>query len=108
MKAIDTFRAAPWKHNCAQAVAHHWKHLYDCDDIVAQYAPYIGGHAPQGYCGALYAAMQACPLHASEIETAFIEACGAATCYDIKHTHHTPCEKCVETADHLLEKYSSL
>lgn len=105
MKAIDTFRTAPWKHNCAQAVANHWHMLYGKKDIVEQYAPYVGGRAPGGYCGALYAAMQACPNHADEIERDFIDNCGAKTCREIKAMHRTACEVCVETGDSLVEKY---
>lgn len=106
MKAIDTFRTAPWRHNCAQAVANHWKYLYGDNDIVEKFSPYVGGHAPGGYCGALYAAMQACPNHTEEIERDFVAKCGAKTCREIKRVHRVPCEICVETGDALVEKYS--
>lgn len=105
MEALDTFRKSPYKHNCAQAVANHWHNLYDTTDIVESYAPYVGGKAPGGYCGALYAAMQACPLHAADIERDFVAYCGASRCFDIKRSARTPCETCVETADKLVEKY---
>lgn len=107
MKAIDTFRKEPWRHNCAQAIANRWIGLYDDKEIVARYAPYVGGRAPQGLCGALYAAMQACPEHAEEIFREFEEWAGSTRCIEIKSKRHTPCEKCVATADSLLEKYSS-
>lgn len=105
-KATDTFRKPPYKHNCAQAVAYRWQELYDDKDTVAHYAPYVGGHAPGGYCGALYAACQACPAHAEEIERDFREVCGDVLCRDIKRVNRTPCELCVDTADRLVEKYS--
>lgn len=105
MEALDTFRKSPYKHNCAQAVANHWSQLYVDKDIVERYAPYVGGKAPDGYCGALYAAMQACPLHAVDIERDFVASCGASRCFDIKRLARTPCETCVETADMLVAKY---
>lgn len=106
MKATDTFRTAPWRHNCAQAIANRWHHLYSDTDIVASYAPYTGGKAPKGYCGALYAAIQACPLHADKIQREFEETTGDILCSKIKHKGRILCETCVSTADRLLEKYS--
>lgn len=106
MKATDTFRKEPWRHNCAQAVANRWIQLYADKETVDKYAPYVGGHAPEGYCGALYAAMQARPERAVEISREFEEATGGVYCKDIKSKGHTPCEICVATADYLLEKYS--
>lgn len=105
MKAIDTFRKAPLKHNCAQAIAYRWRELYEDKDVVDSYAPYIGGHAPMGYCGALYAAMQACQHHADDIKEVFASQCGGILCREIKEGSHTPCEVCVNTADELVKKY---
>lgn len=105
MKAIDTFRKSPWRHNCAQAIANRWSQLYADADIVASYAPYVGGKAPQGYCGALYAAIQASPAHATDIQREFEKATGGMLCSEIKGKRHTPCEMCVAMADMLLEKY---
>lgn len=106
MKATDTFRTAPFKHNCAQAIAYRWHDLYHCADIVERYAPYVGGRAPEGFCGALYAAMQACPSHADDIKREFSEHCGGTLCREIKSSNRTPCEECVDTADKLVEKFS--
>ena len=107
MKATDTFRNPAFGHNCAQAVANKYKELYKSDDIVKEYAPYVGGRAPGGLCGALFAAKEACPEHAAEIEADFVAACGAATCREIKTVTGTPCPFCVDTGDKLVEKYCS-
>lgn len=104
MKATDTFRTPPLKHNCAQAIAYKWARLYADADIVEHYAPYVGGRAPEGYCGALYAAMQACPDQADRIKRAFASRCGALHCHDIKSAARTPCEVCVDVADKLVEE----
>lgn len=105
MKAIDTFRHPAYKHNCAQAVANKWKELYADKNIVATYAPYVGGCAPGGLCGALFAAKEACPAHADEIEKLFVEKCGDTTCRGIKTLTKTPCAVCVQTADDLVEQF---
>lgn len=105
MKATDTFRTPPYKHNCAQAVAYRWQRLYKDKNIVASYTPYVGGRAPEGLCGALYAAMQACPNNAADIATEFANRCGAIRCRDIKSAKRIPCERCVDVADRLIEKY---
>lgn len=107
MSALDTFRTPPFLHNCAQAIAYRWHRLYnEGDAIVALYAPYKGGKAPEGLCGALYAAMQACPDHASEIRDEFKARVGATECLAIKSQAHTPCTDCVACADSLVDKYS--
>lgn len=107
MKATDTFRNPDFGHNCAQAVANKYKELYKSDDIVKEYAPYVGGRAPGGLCGALFAAKEACPEYAEEIEAEFVAACGAATCRGIKTGTGTPCPFCVDTGDKLVENYSA-
>lgn len=61
MKATDTFRHPAYRHNCAQAIANKWKYCYADKNIMETYKPYVGGRAPEGYCGAIFAAMQACP-----------------------------------------------
>lgn len=106
MKATDTFRNPQFGHNCAQAVANKYRDLYSDKDIVSTYAPYVGGRAPGGLCGALFAAKEALPEHAKKIEEEFIKLCGAVTCRDIKTQNKTPCTVCVDTADKLVEKYS--
>ena len=90
-------------HNCAQAVANCWRHLYASADIVTDYKPYVAGGAPGGLCGALYAAMQARPDHAAEIEERFVAEAGATRCRDIKSGPRTPCTRCVALAHEILQ-----
>lgn len=106
MKATDTFRNPEYGHNCAQAVANKYQALYSDKEIVKSYAPYVGGRAPGGLCGALFAAKEAVPQHAQEIEADFVKDCGASTCRQIKAEAKTPCQVCVDIADQLVEKYT--
>jgi len=105
MKAIDTFRKPPYMHNCAQAVAFRWRSLF-ADDPVVRFADSNRGQAPEGLCGALYVAMQACPEHAREICADFKARCHGTGCIELKTVAQTPCTVCVETADILVDKYS--
>lgn len=107
MNATDTFRNPNFGHNCAQAVANKYKALYKSSSIVEEYSPYVGGRAPGGLCGALFAAKEAVPEHAEEIQEEFIRLCGAATCRQIKTETGTSCQFCVETGDKLVEKYKN-
>lgn len=108
MRAIETFRTLPYLHNCAQAIANRWHHLFsEGDAIVGIYAPYKGGLAPGGLCGALYAAMQARPDKKEEIISIFKEKVGATHCKEIKTLTKTSCHTCVNVADTIIESYES-
>lgn len=105
MKATDTFHHPDFKHNCAQAVAYRWKELFPDSSVVEKYLEFGGGRAPEGKCGALFAAMNACPACSQKIEQEFSQQVGAVTCRDIKTIAKTPCPRCVDVADMLVEKY---
>ncbi len=107
-KATDTFRKLPWCHNCAQAVANNWRHLYDNPDTILDELAMKGtGRAEGGICGALYAAQKALPQFEKEITDKFCEIAGDTTCMAIKQKAKTSCPVCVETADILIEEFSS-
>lgn len=101
-KATEFFTAIPRQHNCAQAVAAG----LDRDDLVQELSVCGGGRAPQGYCGALHAALLiAKPEHAEQIKKEFSETAGALTCREIKGCTGYPCAECVRLAAELAEKY---
>lgn len=102
MKAVDTFHNPQFKHNCAQAVAYCWKDCFAEQDIVERLAIMGGGRAPEGKCGALYAAQSACPEKAEEIGERFLKEIGAITCREIKGVGKVPCTRCVDVADQIL------
>lgn len=83
-------------YNCAQTVYAAFKP--DDSDGIAALASCGGGRAPEGLCGALFAAEKLCPDSADSIAAEFVEKVGAKCCREIKTVHKTPCEKCVETA----------
>jgi len=107
MKAIDTFRTQPWCHNCAQAVANKWCNLYPTPSTILEELSMSGsGRAEGGVCGALYAAQKALPQQAKEITAEFEKRVGGITCRDIKMQAKTPCPRCVDIADTIIEEFS--
>lgn len=102
MNALDTFHHPDYQHNCAQAIAYRWRELYNDPDIVQKMAHCGSGRAPEGLCGALYAAMLACPDKAEELKQAFHKEIGHITCRQIKTIGRVPCIRCVQTADELV------
>lgn len=105
MQALDTFHHPLYGHNCAQAIAHRWQLHYNDPDIVQKMARCGGGCAPGGMCGALYAALLACPDKADELKSAFQKEIGHLTCREIKQIGHVPCPRCVQTADNLVAQH---
>lgn len=101
-KAFSLFTATPKLHNCAQAVAAGSGR----EDLVPELAVCGGGRAPEGLCGALYAAtLLAVPEKTAILKEEFSAAAGALTCREIKSGTKFPCSECVRLAADLVEKY---
>ena len=63
-----------------------------------------GGKAPDGLCGALYAAKMMQPDHAESIEEFFKRgAQGCTKCQEIRPNNVIPCNRCVELAGEALD-----
>ena len=77
-KAVELFSSSPKFGNCAQCVA---KAFGADDSIVSELSVCGGGRAPEGLCGALYAAMLlADDADRPALRAAFRDAAGAETC----------------------------
>ena len=101
-EALSKFRKP---YNCAQTVYAAFN-PDDADDI-ANLSACGGGRAPEGRCGALYAATKLRPEAADAIRAEFAQATGSEFCREIKTVHKTPCEKCVSTACFLAENFKA-
>ena len=100
-KALGFFTAVPKLHNCAQAVAAGAGR----EDLKDELAKCGGGKAPEGLCGALYAALLFAPANKhEEIKQKFVEKAGFLTCREIKTVSKFPCADCVALGAELLEK----
>ena len=98
--AVEFFSETPRKYNCAQSVAAGAGRL----DLVPELAAMGGGRAPDGLCGALYAALQLLPETEHEAaKQRFAAAAGAIRCREIK-AGGFPCVQCVALAESLLKR----
>lgn len=105
-RALDTFRVPPCFHNCAQAVANKWSALYPNPETILNDLSLSGsGRAEGGFCGALVAAQLALPDKKEAITAEFQKRVGYTLCREIKMLSKTPCPKCVDIADDLVEEF---
>ncbi|MFA6293664.1 MAG: C-GCAxxG-C-C family (seleno)protein [Victivallales bacterium] len=97
------------KHNCAQAVIAGFKEKISLDDgLVAAFAAHGGGKAPEGCCGALYAARHILKdngdLEIEKCNEVFIKAAGSHKCKEIRSMKKLSCLGCVERVAEILER----
>jgi len=99
------------KLNCAQSVIKAYHDLFNVSaQEVDAFAGLGGGKAPEGKCGAYYAACQLAlknnPLKISQFEQDFINAAGSLKCKEIRSKRKLSCLGCIEKAAELLEGMS--
>ena len=95
--------------NCAQAVLSAFKRKFNVeDDTIDLFKIYGGGRAPDGVCGAYYAAKYIIDKYdkdkIDQLKQYFIEAAGALKCNNIRELRKLPCIGCVEKSSQFLEK----
>ena len=101
--ALRVFRQPPDRLNCAQSVLHAWREVVgDTALTVAELKPAGAGRAPDGLCGAVYAACQLVPDRAEELKAAFAAGVGSLYCKEIRAAKQHPCADCVAQAAELL------
>lgn len=97
------FRKPPLKYNCAQSVIHGYKAVRnDCALNPEDFQNQGGGKAPEGVCGALWAACCIKPGWADEYRIAFKAKAGAIHCRELKCEHGALCHGNVSLAVRLL------
>ncbi len=100
-KALACFRKP---YSCAQTIVAAFGK--DDEATMAVMKAASAGRAPEGRCGALWAAMTLLDeKDRPAFEAAFAKEAGAAACRQIKGEARTPCERCVEIAASRLESY---
>ena len=102
-RAVELFTAVPKMHNCAQAVAAGAGE----EELSAELKCCGGGKAPEGRCGALYAALRLTPEEChSEVLQRFKAAAGSEFCREIKAGNPPfSCAECVRTGAELVELF---
>ena len=105
-KAADYFHVAPEKLNCAQSILKAFQsQLNISEETIAKFQKHGGGRAPEGICGALFAADYLLKQQGkNSIHKTFNQKAGAVTCIELKRNKKIPCEMCVKIADKLLEE----
>lgn len=93
-KALSAFRSPPLFLNCSQAVAHG----LDRDDLREQLSNCGQGRAPDGLCGAVYAAALIAGENAADVFDAFKQKNGSVFCRELKTKFRVPCPQCVACA----------
>ena len=97
------------KLNCAQSVAGAFQGKFALSDEAFQACRiYGGGRAPNGECGALYAAKlmleKAYPAMIKDCEDALLLYGGSTQCHKIRSARRLSCLGCVETVAACLER----
>ena len=106
IKSEEYFHKPPVSYCCSQAVLLGFKVEFAVTEReVAEFARYRGGLAPEGYCGALYAANQLLAKRGLPTVTEeFRAVAGAVKWREIKGGTKYPCMECVRLADRLVEE----
>jgi len=94
--------------NCCESVAYAFKDKIPLsDEELRSFSGFGGGRAPEGYCGAIYAAKRlletAGSQEASKISGIFNEFAGSAKCREIKTLKKISCLACIEKAAETVE-----
>jgi hypothetical protein len=101
--ALAVFRKSPERLNCAQSVLHAWRVVTgDTSLALAKLKPFGGGRAPDGLCGALYAACLIVPERTDALKQHFAARLDSVYCKELRTAKVHPCETCVAQATELL------
>jgi len=108
-KAYFSDKGGSKKLNCAQAVIAAFREKFGLDEnAVHLFASFGSGRAPEGECGALYAAKFILDGRhrdkAEECRNIFISKAGSVKCKEIRQLKKLSCVGCVETAAEFLDK----
>lgn len=106
MLDIAVFLFRKGNKNCAEAVAEAWQKVSRKDTELSENFSTCGsGRAPQGLCGAIYAAQFVSDEDKkAELTDRFADAAGSLLCREIRSMKKLSCKACVELAATLLEE----
>lgn len=110
-RAVDSYTGKNGvRLNCAQSVARAAKEEYAVSEIeIESLKAFSGGRAPEGMCGAAYAAQWLIGRNSKEQAVHAIEAfkkvIGDVRCREIRSAKKRSCLDCVAEGAYLAEKY---
>ena len=109
--ALKYFHKPPRYYNCAQAIFKAFQEEYQItNDQIVELAKYSNGKAPNGYCGAYFAALELIkdkPDLKDEFTKRFQEKSNHLTCFDIRFNYTMSCKNLVKLAANLLGEINS-
>ncbi|MDQ2180487.1 C-GCAxxG-C-C family (seleno)protein [Marinifilum sp. D714] len=109
--ALKYFHKPPGYYNCAQAIFKAFQEEYQItNNQIVELAKYGNGKAPNGYCGAYYAALELIkdkPDLKEEFTKRFQEKSDHLTCFDIRFNYTMSCKNLVKLAANLLDEIDS-
>jgi hypothetical protein len=93
--------------NCTQAVLKAFQEKFSItDELISQCKAYGAGKAPEGCCGAFYAAKyileKNCPEKCRDLENKFISEAGSTMCKEIRALRKLSCLGCIEKAAEIM------
>ncbi len=98
--AVALFRGKQ-RNNCAQAVLRAYADVAGVGPCcIERFSQFGSGRAPEGQCGALFAAkaMLHDPAARRAVEDSFLRAAGSTACREIRREGRITCKQCVQTA----------
>ncbi|MDR0873473.1 MAG: C-GCAxxG-C-C family protein [Prevotellaceae bacterium] len=106
MNSQAYFHTGEEKLNCAQSILRGFQKEFNVPDSrIAEFKAWGGGRAPEGVCGALYAAdILLKEKGKASVKEQFKAKVGATDCLAIKQEKKITCPDCVRITDELLEK----
>lgn len=103
------FHHSEKNYNCAQTLLKMFEKTHPLSEAeIETYRAHGGGRAPEGQCGALFAAKQLFSHHPEIIESMhqeFLTEIGDIKCFDIKKRLKKSCQECIACAATLVEKH---
>ncbi|MBU0650657.1 C-GCAxxG-C-C family protein [bacterium] len=107
-RAVDNYTGKNRERlNCAQSIIEAFKEKFDIkDDLIEEFNAYGGGKAPDGLCGAFFAALHLLekrhPEMVNDFENFFLEYAGYKTCKDLK-INKVSCIRSIEKSAEFLQ-----
>ena len=106
--ALKYFHKPPGYYNCAQAIFKAFQDDFNItNDQIVEWAKYGNGKAPNGYCGAYFAALELIKDHpelSEEFTRRFQEKSDHLTCFDIRFNYSMSCKNLVRLSANLLNE----
>ena len=96
------------KLNCGQTIVHAFKDKFSLsDELIPQFEGFGGGKAPEGHCGAFYAAKVILenrhPDKLKDCESSLLTHAGSTKCKNIRSSRKLTCIGCIEKVAESLE-----